>query len=323
MATKWIWGLGVLVVAGAISQACSSSDDDENGGSGGGSTNASGGGAGTAAANAGAGGGVILGPDGGVVQVDPDGIPVTDDTGSFTCYQGICAGHLLECGDCEDNDDDGLVDSHDPECLGPCDNTEGPGLFSDVGGATGTSCGVDCYFDFGNGPGNDDCVWDHRCDTLQPELPTCPLDEDLIGGKQCPDVQSEMCGDFCKPYTPNGCDCFGCCTFPELATAGPDGGPGFVWIGELDEDNVSTCTFADIMDNEKCPPCTPIDNCYNSCETCEVCLGKPLPPAECFADAGTPTTQCSAGIQPCGLEGQAPCAATDYCISGCCVAQPR
>jgi hypothetical protein len=272
----------------------------------------------------GSGGNTDGGPDGnGVVVVNPDPIPVTDDTGSFDCYQAACAEHLLECADCEDNDGDGLIDSHDPECLGPCDNTEGPGLYSDVGGATGNSCGVDCYFDFGNGPGNDDCIWDHRCDTLEPEIATCPLDQGLIGGNQCPAVQSAACGDFCKPYTPNGCDCFDCCTFPELAGRGPNGGAGFVWIGALDDRNTSTCTFAGILDTTMCPPCTPIDNCYNSCETCEVCLGKPEPPPECFPDAGTdagpPSQQCGEGVQPCGLAGQAPCEASWYCVSGCCI----
>jgi hypothetical protein len=139
-------------------------------------------------------------------------------------------------------------------------------------------------------------------------------------------VQSEQCGNFCKPYTPNGCDCFGCCTFPELAGQGPDGGEGFVWIGAVDDKNVSTCTFADILDTAKCPPCTPIDNCYNSCERCEVCLGKPEPPADCFADAGTDAgtpSQCGVDVQPCGLAGQAPCPGGYYCISGCCVVVPH
>src|SRR5438132_13609674 len=67
--------------------------------------------------------------DSGVIQMHDGGTVVTDDGGSWTCYVTSCAGHVLQCGDCVDNDGDGLVDSHDPECLGPCDNTEGPGLY--------------------------------------------------------------------------------------------------------------------------------------------------------------------------------------------------
>jgi hypothetical protein len=258
--------------------------------------------------------------DGGPVEVQEGGIEVTDETGSFVCHETLCAGHLLECGDCVDNDEDGLIDSHDPECLGPCDNTEGPGLSSDVGGVSADACKVDCYFDFGNGPGNDDCNWDHRCDTLEPEGELCAYDESMLGGNKCPLEQSPLCAEICLPYTPNGCDCFGCCTFPELATAGEDGGPGYVWIGALDDDNVSTCTLADIDDPELCPACTPLDNCFNPCGPCEVCVGRPQPPPECFEqDAGVPEQRCPPGLDPCGLEGQEECSASYYCISGCCV----
>src|SRR5512137_1572736 len=149
----------------------------------------------------------------GPVQVHDGGkVIVEDGGGKIVCYVTSCAGKVLECGDCIDNDGDGKVDWRDPECLGPCDNTEGPALIAGVGGNTGTSCGVDCYFDFGNGPGNDDCYWDHRCDPLAPEAATCPFDQKMVGGKDCPAKQSAQCEKYCIPYTPNGCDCFGCCT---------------------------------------------------------------------------------------------------------------
>ena len=35
-----------------------------------------------------------------------------------------CAGIVYQCGDSIDNDADGLLDADDPECLGPCDNSE-------------------------------------------------------------------------------------------------------------------------------------------------------------------------------------------------------
>ncbi len=40
-------------------------------------------------------------------------------------------------------------------------------------------------------------------------------------------------------------------------------------------------------------------------------------------DAGSAGSQCLAGIQPCGLAGQAPCPQNAYCITGCCVVAPQ
>jgi hypothetical protein len=90
-----------------------------------------------------------------------------------------------------------------------------------------------------------------------------------------------------------GCDCFGCCTFPELAGRGPDNGPGYVWIGAMDDKNNGTCTFADVLDQAKCPPCTPVQGCWNECGTCELCLGKDTLSPECTPpapDAGSRTS---------------------------------
>lgn len=267
-------------------------------------------------------------PDGGVV--------ITDDGGTtWTCIVTSCGGHTLQCGDCIDNDGDGRVDSHDPECLGPCDNTEGAGLNAGIGGETGGPCAADCYFDFGNGPGNDDCHWDHRCDPLAvapdfpPEGPGCAYDEARVGSRDCPDTQSDMCHEFCAPLTPNGCDCFGCCTFDALAGTGPGGSDGFVWIGALGSDGEGTCTFADLDDPAACPPCTPVGDCFNDCGRCELCVGRETLPADCFPpdagmtdvpnyDGGMPDLRCRFGEQPCGLPGDAECGADFYCITGCC-----
>lgn len=275
------------------------------------------------------------GPD--TPGINDGGIAIAEDGAApWRCYVTACAGHTLECGNCTDNDGDGLVDSHDPECLGPCDNTEGPGLAAGVGGETGGPCLADCYFDFGNGPGNDDCHWDHRCDPLAvapdfpPEGSGCAFDSRRVGGRDCPDPQSDMCHDFCSPLTPNGCDCFGCCTFDELDGTGPGGADEFVWIGALTTTGEGTCTFASIEDPALCPPCTPVGDCFNDCGPCELCVGRDTLPPECLPpgdggialdaevpDGGIPM-RCPTGLVACGLPGDPECAPDFYCVTGCC-----
>ncbi|MBI4700470.1 MAG: hypothetical protein HY744_04765, partial [Deltaproteobacteria bacterium] len=244
-----------------------------------------------------------------------------------------------QCGDLADNDKDGLIDSQDPDCLGPCDNTE-DSYFPDLPGMTGDPCSLDCFWDQGNGPGNDDCYWDHRCDPLEkapdypPEGIDCAYDpgakpkpgmscEDAFGG------QSTKCLDYCAPLVPNGCDCFGCCELPS-------GSGKYVWLGSMDEAKNGTCTIDAVKDPAKCKPCTFVPGCGNACGKCELCIGKKpedLPP-ECFdadaglpdggggADGGEPGGQCPPGVEPCGLPGQQPCAAGYYCITGCCKLTP-
>ena len=241
------------------------------------------------------------------------------------CAPILCAGKQTLCGDCLDNDDDGLIDNDDPECLGPCDNYEGEELLSGVGGETGEQCKADCYFDFGNGAGNDDCHWSRSCDPLTPKV-QCTYNENLLGGNDCPDTQPTLCEEVCAPLTPNGCDCFGCCTFPELAGMGPDGGAGYVYIG-----SESGCTFDTVTQQAFCQACTPAGNCLNTCERCEICLGKPTIPADCFPGTGGSGgmsggggmggsdggERCPVDKVPCGLEGDAACAG--FCLTGCCI----
>ena len=289
----------------------------------------------------------------GPIQVGDAVIVPLPDGGTYRCFPTSCSNHLLECGDCIDNDADGLIDSLDPECLGPCDNTEGPALDPNVGGGAGGPCAADCFFDFGNGSGNDDCYWDHRCDPLSvapnyyPEGMTCQYDPTRVGtARTCPATQSSTCLSFCTPLTPNGCDCFGCCTFPGLETAGPGGTPGYVWLGSVNPvgSNNYSCTLAAVTDPSLCHACTPAPGCLNECGHCEVCIGRPVPPADCFAPppdasvpadgsdgaplpdgsdvAAPPPPQCPGGEQPCGLPGQAACPNLYYCITGCCQLAP-
>jgi len=275
--------------------------------------------------------GDLSGPDLTAPTID-GGVLISDDGGTFVCVQTRCNGKLLACGDCIDNDGDGRIDFRDPECLGPCDNTEGPVLAAGVGGETGGPCKNDCYFDFGNGSGVDDCTWDHRCDPLEvgpnyyPEGQSCSYEQSRVGGRDCPATQSTTCQNFCKPLTPNGCDCFGCCTFPQL----PQG--QYVWLQSKDSTGNFSCTLADVTNPAKCKPCTPVPSCFNDCGRCELCIGKTSLPPDCVAsmpDGGTTGStdmaeqlRCDPGVQPCGLPTDPECPSGSYCITGCCINSP-
>jgi len=267
----------------------------------------------------------------GPIVVRDGGMMVTEDGGfTWTCYVTTCDGHETECGDCEDNDGDGVIDSRDPECLGPCDNTEGPALTTGVGGEGGASCNRDCYFDFGNGSGNDQCRWDTLCDPNEPDV-LCPYDADEVFGMRCLETQGDTCLDVCRPLTPNGCDCFGCCTFDELAGRASGDGGEWVWLGSgigEGEDRGGTCTFDDILDTSLCKPCEPVADCFNDCGRCELCVGRDEIPADCLEeyDGGMPPDggmypppRCPEGVQACGLDGDAECPLNFYCVTGCCV----
>ena len=88
-----------------------------------------------------------LGPPDGALPTDAGppadlgpGVVITEDGGfTWTCRRMACGSHLTECGDCEDNDGDGLFDERDPECLGPCDNSEGSALTAGVGALVGAA----------------------------------------------------------------------------------------------------------------------------------------------------------------------------------------
>ncbi len=165
---------------------------------------------------------------------------------------------------------------------------------------------------------------------------TCEL---RVGGMDCPDPQPSNCLPHCAPLTPNGCDCFGCCTFDGIRGRSAAEGGEYVWIGSVFEGtNDGSCTLAQITDRTLCRPCTPVAGCLNTCDTCELCLGRTTLPPECFpsvppdggyppgTDAGVPTTwdggvpppRCPPTVQACGLPGDAPCGPDYYCVTGCC-----
>jgi hypothetical protein len=261
-----------------------------------------------------------------------------------------CQSKIYQCGDLLDNDNDGLIDSKDPDCLGPCDNTENS-YYGGIPGQAGPACTVDCYFDSDSGAGNDNCYWNHKCDPNEvapnyypepSEGAQCAYNPNANTpgtGSSCEQLnatQSQVCHDVCGPLTPNGCDCFGCCELPS-------GSGKYVWLGSTDLNDQPSCKIADLADPDKCHPCKPVDACLNTCGKCEICVGKETLPPECFppvgaggagqggsGQGGMPGTggtgggemQCPAGIQACGLPGQPPCPFNKYCITGCCQVIP-
>jgi hypothetical protein len=229
------------------------------------------------------------------------------------CIMRWCNNAVLQCGDCFDNDGDGLLDSEDPDCLGPCDNSEADWRPWESG--SGVACPEDCYFDWDYDWVNDQCFWSYVCDPLAipPDYPPkgnqgCGYDPDAALAT-CAELiveQSAMCLTTCGPLLPNGCDCFGCCAVPQA--------PSPIWLG-LDAE--IPCSLARASDAKVCPPCTIVPSCFNPCDTCEICLGKTSLPPECGS-----LQQCPPGAQRCGLPDQPCCPENTYCITGCCQPVP-
>lgn len=234
--------------------------------------------------------------DGNVIHVDASTIDASPTT--YQCRVTDCQTHTYQCGDCIDNDGDGLTDSQDPDCLGVCDNNEG-GFNTEIPGGNAAPCKQDCYFDQDTGAGNDDCYWDHLCDPYEPlELNPCNYNQTCTNC-DCQgwlDAQSQTCLDFCLPMVPNGCDCFGCCEFvPESGEYFFIGSPG------CNLDNPGNCSR-----------CTPVPSCLNECGECEICLGRTELPPECDEQ------YCPPGVQQCDQPGDDPCPVGFYCVTGCC-----
>ncbi|HEY4159227.1 MAG TPA: hypothetical protein VGM29_14060 [Polyangiaceae bacterium] len=242
---------------------------------------------------------------------------------SAACQVTTCQGKTYACGDCVDNDGDGRIDADDVECTGPCDNTE-DSYFGGIPGQNNAPCRQDCYFDQDSGSGNDRCDWSQTCDplSLAPSYPPsgdaqCAYDPTatIPGGLgTCASLalaQDPVCISTCLPLTPNGCDCFGCCELPA-------GSGSFVWLGST-EQGAGSCTQETLADPAACHPCTPVKSCFNACEPCERCVGRPTPAPSC-----TPTSaRCEVAGTECGDPGDPGCASGYYCITGCCQAVPK
>ena len=273
------------------------------------------------------GGGTLAGTGGTSTTSGTGGASASSGTGAAgegPCQMSYCQGKLYHCGNCMDDDGDGLIDSADPECTGPCDDTE-DSYFGGIPGQNNSPCHEDCYFDQDTGAGNDHCYWNQACDmrSKMPDYPPsgdarCVYDENARTAgttATCADLratQDPSCLSYCLPLAPNGCDCFGCCELPA------DSG-SYVWIGSADRTG-GTCTPDKVSDPTACHPCTPVQSCFNACDPCEICVGRTAPAPSC---SGSGTSQCQGGATPCGQPGQAGCGSNEYCVTGCCEAAPK
>jgi hypothetical protein len=227
---------------------------------------------------------------------------------------------MTQCSDGIDNDHDGLIDSADPECTGPADNDEGS-FATGIPGDNVDACKQDCFFDGNSGMGDDGCQWQLDCDPRSTNN-KCPFSQSYVDKHmtECSTTasQSQKCIDFCRKFVPNGCDCFGCCAVP--------GAPTPI---RLDP----TCTAKDFGDPTKCSPCTQVTQCMNTCDRCELCVGKTTVPEDCTtgsSDGGTTnpdgappadgggTPNCTGGVS-CVPGPNAVCPTGYGCVTGCCL----
>ncbi len=216
----------------------------------------------------------------------------------------VCALLLVAC---SGDDDDGVADGFDTECTGPADNDEGT-FATGISGDNMDPKWQDCFFDGNSGAGDDGCRYHTDC---------------LTGDKEASDadcIVTEQCLDFCTARTPNGCDCFGCCT-----------------IRQADGTDLSVVISEQCMEEnlEDCVTCTPSTQCGNQCGECELCPGKTAAdlPDSCAStppdggtagsggsggsDAGTPGYTCDDGAVVCAEQSDCP-TTSHYCSFGCC-----
>lgn len=240
------------------------------------------------------------GGQGGTLSDGATPFPV-NDAGQVMCGSVVCA-----CSDGLDGDSDGLVDLADPECVSPWDNDESSFATGISGDNRDDAC-QDCFFDGNSGSGNDGCRIPSTCLTTG---------EPTSGQGSCNScAASDRCKSFCEDYTPNGCDCFGCCTVQLGSNISKN-----ILLGngcDIDGTNLTGCT-----------ECVPSTTCGNTCGRCELCPGKTLAdlPADCTSGAdagtpGTPTPSCDNGEAACG-SGLPDCSLGFICAFGCCILAP-
>jgi len=246
-----------------------------------------------------------------VVTDGPTGVPPGDWV--VPDELKLCGDRACQCADGVDNDNDGTADGFDSECTGPNDDDEGS-FATGISGDNMDPKWQDCFFDGNSGAGDDGCRYHTDC--LTGDLPQ--------DHNSC--TVTQECVDFCMKRTPNGCDCFGCCSITE---------------SNGDVVNVVISPDCDADDLGACTSCQPTEGlCNNECGECELCPGKQVEdlPDHCFpppggdGDGDAPGGD-GDGDAP-GGDGDGPfvceggqdtcvdnstCEFGYYCIFGCCV----
>jgi hypothetical protein len=222
---------------------------------------------------------------------------------------GAGAVPLGVCANGEDDDGDGLIDGFDPECTGATDNDEGS-FATGIPGDNRDPKWQDCFFDGNSGAGDDGCRYHTDClyGEVDQNNANCQL--------------TEQCVDFCRELTPNGCDCFGCCT-----VQGADG-------SNVDIMLQPACSLDKVDDEDVCPRCTKTTACENTCGRCELCPGKteedlpddctpdpPDPPPDGGTPPDPPPSYTCEGSEVCSETIL--CPAGKYCQLGCCMVVVR
>ena len=190
-----------------------------------------------------------------------------------------------------------LVDGLDSECTGPFDDDEAS--FGTGAGGTDLPACQGCFW-HGHGAANTD-VCSRPLDCVFDAQPPSAL---VASCGEC--AVTESCTKNCLQSTPNGCDCFGCCE-----ASSPQGLIHVLLAG--------SCSLQNIMDEQKCPRCTPSPDCQNPCGTCELCGTKKKRDLarECRGmPSEDPLNTCDEGEPVCDEVN--PCPETSYCQLGCC-----
>ncbi|MDA3864281.1 MAG: MopE-related protein [Deltaproteobacteria bacterium] len=227
-------------------------------------------------------------------------------SGVLTVSATDCTDGGTECSDCIDNNGDGLIDGDDPTCISSSDDNEGQFQTDIPGDNPNDIYGYhDCFIDGNSGAGDDGCQLDPCCligNNDQYCIDNPPTD---CYDESNPHYNPAECIQFCEPYVPVGCDCWGCCTICV------DGVCDNIFTAETVSPG---CTVDTFHDPDICIRCTPSTECGEPCDPnlCIVCPGMTLEelPDHCI------TNECPNGMDNCGPTAR--CDPGYYCLNNCC-----
>ncbi len=231
-----------------------------------------------------------------------DADPFAPDAGP---HEG-CDPGSPQCNNCVDDDDDGLVDGFDPECVGPLDDRE-DSFSTGIAGDNIDAIKQDCFFDGNSGAGDDRCDM-HVCCLLDLGDEGCPPEykPSQFDPEDC--EPSADCIANCLPLTPPGCDCFGCCTICNDA--------GDCYDILTNEAVAPDCDQSVIADPALCPRCVKTEDCNpGDCVPLECNLCPGMTPDDLPPECDSPT--CPGDLTPC--VDNTDCLEDQFCSVGCCI----